>query len=305
MTFRSVCSMLVAPLVLAGAWTAASGGCQANAENNGFGGSPSASTTTTGGQGGQTGGSGGHSQGGSNGAGGEIAFDAGVSEAGLTDATACVSASAAAELIPLDMLILLDRSGSMDDSVKWPGATTALKAFVNDPASTGVNVGITYFPVETQGDDCIEQLYEKPAIDVGPLPANSKALVASIDKELPDGSDTPTWGALNGALRFATARQDANPNHKVILVFATDGDPTACTSDQQEPAPTRARGSSSPRSASGPRAATRPSSRSSATSSTSRPGACSACCTTPAASSPRRRSSSCSSRASRVSRTPS
>ncbi len=235
MTFRSVCSMLFAPLVLAGAWTAASGGCQANAENNGFGGSPSASTTTTGGQGGQTGGSGGHSQGGSNGAGGEIAFDAGVSEAGLTDATACVSASAAAELIPLDMLILLDRSGSMDDSVKWPGATTALKAFVNDPASTGVNVGITYFPVETQGDDCIEQLYEKPAIDVGPLPANSKALVASIDKELPDGSDTPTWGALNGALRFATARQDANPNHKVILVFATDGDPTACTSDQQEP----------------------------------------------------------------------
>ena len=236
MTFRSVCSMLLAPLVLAGAWSSASTGCQANAENNGFGGSASSSTSTGTGKGGSNGSGGDGQGGGATGAGGEVAFDAGASEAGLTDANACVSTSAAAELIPLDMLILLDRSGSMDDSVKWPGATKAIKAFVQDPASTGMNVGITYFPVDTDADDCVPALYQKPVVAIDALPGNAKALVDSIDAETPAGNDTPTWGALNGALRFATEWQDANPKHKVVLVFATDGDPTACTSDQQDPA---------------------------------------------------------------------
>jgi hypothetical protein len=234
MTFRSLCSVLLAPLVLAGVWSASSAGCKANAESNEFGTSSPSGTTTGAGTGGHSSGSGGASHGGS-GAGGEDVFDAGASDGGFTDASACVSTSAKAELIPLDMLILLDRSGSMDDEVKWPGSTTAIKAFVNDAASAGINVGITFFPIDTDGDDCIEKMYETPVVDLGPLPANAKALVAAIDAAKPAGNDTPTWGALNGALRFATAQQDAHPDHKVILVFATDGDPTACSMDQQEP----------------------------------------------------------------------
>jgi hypothetical protein len=42
------------------------------------------------------------------------------------------------------------------------------------------------------------------------------------------GVGTPTYGALKGALMAATAYQDAHPTHKVILVLATDGDPTGC-----------------------------------------------------------------------------
>jgi Mg-chelatase subunit ChlD len=231
MTFRSLRSLMVAPLLLAGAWTASSSGCQATAANNGFGGAAPSSAT---GEGGKTSAGGGHA-GGSTGAGGDVTFDAGASEAGLTDATACTSTSAAAELIPLDLLILLDRSGSMDDQVKWPGATGAIKSFVNDPASKGVNVGIVYFPVDVQGDDCNEKLYEKPVVDVAALPGNAKAITDSIDATSAQGNDTPTWGALNGALHFATALQDAHPDHKVIVVFATDGDPTACTDAQQDP----------------------------------------------------------------------
>lgn len=231
MTFRSLCSTLLVPLLLTGVWTSASGGCQATAANNGFGGAAATGATT--GQGGKAA-AGGNGQGGnSNGAGGEMSFDAGSSEAGLTDATACTSTSAAAELIPLDILILLDRSGSMDYSGTWAEVAPALKGFVTDPASAGLSVGIVYFPADTQGDDCNVALYETPAVEVKELPGNAKAMTDSIDKQTQDGM-TPTWGALNGALHYATARQDAHPDHKVILVFATDGDPTSCAEEDPD-----------------------------------------------------------------------
>ncbi len=162
------------------------------------------------------------------GAGGdEISLDGGPDgEMPIDDAGACAATSAQAQTIPLDMIILLDESGSMDGD-KWTGATAALKSFIDDPASAGIGVGAVYFPVDTS-DDCNFTDYANLNVPIGTLPGNADALKASIDAEEPQGG-TPTFGALKGALFAATSYQDMNPTHKVIVVIATDGDPTSCS----------------------------------------------------------------------------
>lgn len=218
--FRGPAVISLALAVTATSWW----GCNASSGANTF-------TTSTG-----TGGSGGSdtstvasvSASTASGTGGdEVLLDAGSDvDKPVDDDAACAATSAKAELIPLDMIILLDESGSMDDGVKWPGATAALKAFINDPASEGISVGAVYFPVDDP-TDCNFADYANLNVPIGMLPGNAPALVASIDAEAPQGG-TPTFGALKGALFAATAYQDANKTHKVIVVIATDGDPTSC-----------------------------------------------------------------------------
>jgi Mg-chelatase subunit ChlD len=140
----------------------------------------------------------------------------------------CASTSATAELVPLDIVILLDRSGSMSGT-SWNGATNAIKSFVQDPESAGINAGIQYFP-PLSGDECDHNNYETLVVDVGPVGptgTTTPLLINSINTTSPTGL-TPMYAGLNGVLFHATALQDANPDHKVIVVLATDGDPTSC-----------------------------------------------------------------------------
>lgn len=137
----------------------------------------------------------------------------------------CTSTSVQTEPVPLDMIVLLDESGSMGGT-KWDTVTAALKAFVTDPANDGIGVGIQYFPVDS-GPDCNFADYANLAVDIAALPGNSTLLVNSINAEFVTGS-TPTYGALKGVLSKATQYQDLFTDHKVIVVFASDGEPNGC-----------------------------------------------------------------------------
>ncbi|MGK3990395.1 vWA domain-containing protein [Sorangium sp. So ce136] len=149
---------------------------------------------------------------------------------GFDEGASCAQTSAEATLLPLDMLILLDRSGSMLGS-KWSGVTSAISTFVNDSASAGMNVGLTYFPMGTNGqNDCDHTTYDELAVAIEELPLNTPELSASIQRTAPGGG-TPMRPALQGVLANATAYKDANPSHKVIVVLATDGDPSGCASN--------------------------------------------------------------------------
>jgi len=154
---------------------------------------------------------------------------------GGTEESACVSTSVKAEAVALDVIVLLDRSGSMYGQ-NWNGATTALKQFVQDPGSDGLNIGLLYFPVDSPADGlvCNHAHYDDLVVPIGQLPGNADTFVKSIDAEAPNGGSTPMFGALEGALFAATAYKDENPSHKVILVFASDGDPNSCPVDQNE-----------------------------------------------------------------------
>jgi hypothetical protein len=70
----------------------------------------------------------------------------------------CVARVSKAEMVPLDMYIMLDVSGSMLDPTsaydatgapisKWQGIKSALAAFIEDESSHGIGVGIQYFPL--------------------------------------------------------------------------------------------------------------------------------------------------------------
>jgi hypothetical protein len=216
-----------------------------------------------------TGAGGNHSGAGGNnsGAGGDdIGFDAGPPTDGSTldDSGACAAESKKAEQLPLDMYIMLDQSGSMTDSVsgggtKWDAVTSAFKTFVNQPGTAGIGIGIQYFPLDASGaacsptcateadcggfgpcflgicfgcaaagnDSCDSADYAKPDVEIATLPGAAGAFIASINKHQPT-NNTPTSAALQGAIDHAKAW---NPNHVVIDVLATDGDPTECDTD--------------------------------------------------------------------------
>lgn len=159
--------------------------------------------------------------GGSGGDGGGI----NMTDGGTPDDGACVTTSAEARRVPLDILFLIDRSASMSGP-KWEGTKTALNTFFNDPASAGIGAGMVYFPAQ-KADVCNPQSYSILDVPIALLPANTFTLTNSIPFS-PLGTNTPTYPALEGALKAATAYQDSNPTHKVVVVLATDGDPTSC-----------------------------------------------------------------------------
>jgi hypothetical protein len=68
----------------------------------------------------------------------------------------CATTTQAATLVPLDLYFIIDTSGSMDDLVtagqsKWSSVVAAMTAFVDDPASAGIGMGLQYFPLPAAG----------------------------------------------------------------------------------------------------------------------------------------------------------
>lgn len=193
---------------MAGVWW----GCSATSDGD-TGGGGAAPTTSSGGSGGA---------GGTTSSAGGLDVDGGGGDGGTA---ACVTTSAEAERVPLDILFLIDRSGSMSGS-KWIGTKKALTTFFNDPKSIKIGAGLSYFP-NFLPDSCLADGYKTLDVPIAPLPGNAFALTNSMPEDA-TGYGTPTYAALNGVLMAATAYQDAHPKHKVIVVLATDGDPYIC-----------------------------------------------------------------------------
>ncbi|MBL9024852.1 MAG: VWA domain-containing protein [Myxococcales bacterium] len=142
---------------------------------------------------------------------------------------ACVSTNEKAEPTPLDIIFVLDWSGSMQ-GVSWAGSTTALKNFMQDPESAGINAGMVFFPTikEDFDDTCDPLIYSVLDVPIAPLPGNAFALTNSMPADA-IGSPTPLSAGLRGALQTAVARQELLPTHKVIVVLATDGGYNTCS----------------------------------------------------------------------------
>jgi hypothetical protein len=150
----------------------------------------------------------------------------------------CAGTSSKAQLQALDIYIMLDRSLSMEDAVgtstKWGAVSSALSSFVGQPMD-GTSVGLQYFPQEDltswEGNACAASAYAKPEVEIGPLATTAPLIRSSIaSQQLQSG--TPTTPALQGALDHARAwASDASHGgHAVVVVFATDGEPTTCNS---------------------------------------------------------------------------
>lgn len=185
-----------------------------------------ASTTATSAGGGSTGGSSSATSGSTlAGGGGGLLFDAGDSDG---DATvdldgACGLITKQAKSTPVDLYILLDKSASMSGD-KWNSAQTALISFVNDPASSGLVVALGFFPAPGS-PTCDGTPYKTPTVPFGVLPPNAATIVAAMSAATPNGTSTPTYPALSGAINAAYAQADAHPGDTAAVLLVTDGVP--------------------------------------------------------------------------------
>jgi von Willebrand factor type A domain len=133
---------------------------------------------------------------------------------------------------PTVLYIMFDKSMSMNgppygDEHLWTPAVDALKSFVDDDDSAGLKVALQYFPIG--GASCNGNGYKTPAVAVGTLPAAAAAFKQSLDAHDPDGTSTPTEGALRGATEFCKQYQkDKQGAEQCVAVLVTDGAPNGC-----------------------------------------------------------------------------
>jgi hypothetical protein len=139
-----------------------------------------------------------------------------------------------AHALPLMLVFMFDRSGSMADEestdggakvTKWQVCVDGLRGFFADPASTGISASLQFFMLP---DECNANAYAVPKVPMTPLPAAS-VFDQAFAAEQPDG-ETPTVPALEGALSFAAQTAQANAGARVAIVFVTDGEPNGCKS---------------------------------------------------------------------------
>ena len=144
----------------------------------------------------------------------------------------CASSNQQAALVPVNLVVLLDRSGSMGDGVngdpalKWNPVTAALGAFFADPQSAGMNASLSLFPAAN--DQCNPSVYYFAAVPERALP-DGQTFAAAMAAAAPSG-DTPTRPAILGAIDYAKDVRDATPGSRTAIVLVTDGDPDVCDS---------------------------------------------------------------------------
>jgi hypothetical protein len=168
-----------------------------------------------------------------------IAADAGPYS--YDDAGPCAVVRSKATPVPLDILILLDQSGSMASTsghgTKWAQVVEAIRRFAADPGSSGIEVALQYFSLPLAGQSiptdtehsCNIVDYSHPEVPMGALPGNLGPITTSMAKHQPSGP-SPTYEALEGARDYAVPWAEAHPTHRVVLVMATDGGPHLCAS---------------------------------------------------------------------------
>jgi hypothetical protein len=156
------------------------------------------------------------------------------------------------------MYFLVDSSTSMaepaDAGTKWEVVSQALVSFLNSARPVDGAVGLGYFPTGgptacTRGQPgCVCIPYRnhcvsgaegscaavdyKPAAELS-VPSDSARVVADLAAHQLSGG-TPTRPAVEGTLRYLEQWATSHPERRVVLVVATDGEPTGCDRNRPE-----------------------------------------------------------------------
>jgi hypothetical protein len=160
----------------------------------------------------------------------------------------CTAVGAKAMPLPVDIYVLLDRSGSMlndinDDGsmgtnpmpmpgvpIKWDAMVDALSKFVNSPSASMFQLGLGVFPSTGRGA-CNIAGYSTPVVPVAALPGGAMPFLSGVMASAPQrGGGTPTLPALRGAIMYAQQRE-AMAGRRLAIALATDGMPNDCNSD--------------------------------------------------------------------------
>ncbi|MFO7179334.1 MAG: VWA domain-containing protein [Pseudomonadota bacterium] len=221
------------------------GACSDDEEGKGLGnavsgGGPSIPPPTlTGGQGGSSGsGQGGQtSKGGKSGNGMCVGLPFEEQAGGEAGSSACVGISTEAEVTPVDLYIIMDRSVSMGyeaadtGMTRWEAIRAAVEEFVSASEAGSIGAGIGFFGLSGGSDDdldCDASNYESPVVPIGPLSEVGEDIVAAIDDVVPGGL-TPVLPALEGAIAYAKEWAEEHPERATMVVLVSDAFPTQCS----------------------------------------------------------------------------
>jgi hypothetical protein len=147
----------------------------------------------------------------------------------------CVTDVKGAELTPVNLIIMYDKSGSMgnpsehpsfDPQKRWIPVGSALKAFVTDPATNGgISASLAFFPLDGDINVACGGDYKTPRVPLTRLTnGGAQAIVNAIDTTTPSGG-TPTLPALQGAIAYARDVANQRPGERTVVVLQTDGYP--------------------------------------------------------------------------------
>jgi hypothetical protein len=145
----------------------------------------------------------------------------------------CAAQAFTPEKVPVDIHILFDSSLSMAQPPtgpsKWDRAVLAMNAFLTDPKSAGLGVGVTFYPnrTPTNINTCRIDYYTNPAVAIAPLPTNAMPMMTAINGRQLWG-DTPTRPGMEGALAYLRGHATMNPDRRAIFLLITDGLPNGC-----------------------------------------------------------------------------
>jgi hypothetical protein len=147
---------------------------------------------------------------------------------------ACVETESTATLVPVNMFIAVDKSGSMMDNNKWEDTEAAFTAFFQSAVAGPLRVALRFWP-DTGCDDmtCDVDACATPEVALGELSdtAHQQALIDAFAARMPEGG-TPMSAALEGAVQWSrTYLASITEEERVVIILVTDGEPNGCVED--------------------------------------------------------------------------
>jgi hypothetical protein len=144
----------------------------------------------------------------------------------------CAAATTEVKPVPLDLALLVDTSYSMDFDLRWQYVKGALTSFVTSPGQDELGLSLQFFPLR---DPCNVGEYAAPTFPMANVVTAQADIVSTLNARRMSGG-TPIVQALQGVGDYATKWAGDHPDHKTVIVVATDGVPdSTCAASSLNP----------------------------------------------------------------------
>lgn len=157
----------------------------------------------------------------------------------LSELVNCSATSVEASYSAANVLLVIDKSGSMDDQPegfdmnKWDALKTALEPALAEVAEE-MSFGLILYPFDEEEEipleDCFENCCTVPAgsaavrVGIGPGTSTASEVLAALEDTGPGGG-TPTADALDAALEYFKNGEGRDLQGDRFVLLATDGGP--------------------------------------------------------------------------------